>query len=130
MLTGIICIRSTVEPWLQQSYGIEFQEFNSKCPEFLRERSAFEDFIDYGFASLVLTTLRMLPRRSKTYMNRSLAILLVSLTEAELIKYFSTPCIAHRFCKFVLRLCTELTQIRKCVGRSHKRNNISAEYPS
>lgn len=87
---GLVCIKSTVEPGTARELDSKYSELAiTNCPEFLRERSALEDFLDYGlciigndgehkYSELLMKIHEPFTRKFK----------IVSLTEAEIIKYF------------------------------------------
>ena len=110
--SGIVCIRSTVEPGFTERMIDKFPTTTICCsPEFLRERAAADDFINhhellavgtddpYVFEKIV-NAHGHLPKNIKQ----------LSPTEAELLKYFNNSYAALRivFANIFFELCEKL----------------------
>ena len=87
--TGVICIKSTITPGTTQKMIDKYNNDNiCFCPEFLRERCAYEDFISHNKICLVGTTSeKSFSVIKKIHENISEQFKMVSPIEAELTKY-------------------------------------------
>ena len=88
--SGVICIKSTVEPGstlaLSNKYNLEL----CFVPEFLRERQAYLDFIENHDLLAIGSTNKFQQKLIiKAHGNLPKSIKILSPTEAELLKYFS-----------------------------------------
>jgi UDPglucose 6-dehydrogenase len=86
---GVICIKSTITPGTTQKMIDKYQnEHICFCPEFLRERCAYEDFMFHNKICLVGTTSeKAFSVIKKIHENISEHFKMVSPIEAELTKY-------------------------------------------
>lgn len=86
---GIICIKSTITPGTTQSMINKYENKNiCFCPEFLKERCAYEDFMEHNPICLVGTESEKAFDIIKTIHSPiSKTFKMVSPTEAELTKY-------------------------------------------
>jgi len=87
--TGIICIKSTITPGTTQTMIDKYENKNiCFCPEFLKERCAYEDFMEHNPICLVGTESEKAFDIIKTIHSPiSKTFKMVSPTEAELTKY-------------------------------------------
>ena len=87
--SGVICIKSTITPGSTQKMIDKYS--NNKicfCPEFLRERCAYDDFMNNNKICVVGTTnLNAFEIIKKIHLSICPQIKMVSPTEAELTKY-------------------------------------------
>ena len=89
--TGIVCIKSTVPPGTSKSLKQKYKKMRIiNCPEFLRERYAYKDFVNYGLCIIGSDyknnkDIKFVKSLHKPFTKE---FKVVTLTEAELIKYF------------------------------------------
>ena len=85
---GIIAIKSTVEPGttkkLSKKYGINL----NFVPEFLKERSANEDFINHGTLIIGSADEESSEIIKASHLNLPDNVIVMKPTEAEMVKYF------------------------------------------
>ena len=86
---GVICIKSTVVPGTTQKFIEKYSNNNiCFCPEFLKERSAFEDFIHNNPICIIGTNNATVFEVLKSIHSKiSKSFKMVSPVEAELTKY-------------------------------------------
>ena len=88
--SGVVAIKSTVEPGTTDSFSSEFENLNlCFVPEFLRERCAEIDFIENHDLCVIGTSDLNTFNWWKAHGNLPNEIVMVSSVEAELIKYFN-----------------------------------------
>ena len=87
--SGVIAIKSTIEPGFTE-HMIQKYENNNICfvPEFLRERCAKEDFLNYGTLVIGSDNEQILDLVTQSHVDVFSDIKTMSPSEAELVKYF------------------------------------------
>ncbi len=109
---GSVCIKSTIVPGTTQKFRQQFNNLNiSFVPEFLREKTAVEDFL-YNNNVLVIGTTDNIMRDQvvKSHGVLPTHTVQMSATEAELTKYFSNTYKAMRvtFANAFYNLCQSM----------------------
>lgn len=86
---GIVCVKSTIPPGTSKLLKKNYKLLRIvNCPEFLRERYAYKDFINYGLCIIGGENKRDIQIVKKIHRPFTNKFKVVSSTEAELIKYF------------------------------------------
>lgn len=129
---GIVCIKSTVPPGTSYNLKKKYPLLKIvNCPEFLRERSAYKDFINYGLCiigSENRADIAFIKKIHKPFTNK---FKIVSLTEAELIKYYHNTFNALRivFANSFFKVSSSFNaDYNKILNSFCERNNITDEY--
>ena len=130
--SGIVAVKSTVPPGTVDNLGKEFTNLNM-CfvPEFLKERSASEDFINHGTLIVGAQTQEQGDLIYKSHAHLTSNWLMVSPAEAESVKYFHNVFNAVR-----ISFANEMFDICKTVNASYdkvltgaiSRNSYGSDY--
>ena len=128
---GVIAIKSTVEPGTTQKFIENYSQKICFVPEFLKERTAKEDFINHGTLIIGSSDEEIIKVISKSHGNLPEKIFSVMPTEAEMIKYFHNVFNAMRivFANEIYEICKyESINYEKVLLGALERNDYSDSY--
>lgn len=129
---GVIAIKSTIEPGFTDRM-IQKHENNNICfvPEFLRERCAKEDFLNYGTLVVGSENKDIVDLIIKSHADVFSGVKIMSPSEAELVKYFHNTFNAMRvsFANSYYEISQYLNaDYEKVLEGVLSRNDYSADY--
>ena len=128
---GVIAIKSTVEPGTTQKFIENYSQKICFVPEFLKERTAKEDFINHGTLIIGSSDQEIIKIISKSHGNLPEKIFSVMPTEAEMIKYFHNVFNAMRivFANEIYEICKyESINYENVLIGALERNDYSDSY--
>jgi len=129
---GIIAIKTTVIPGFTQQMILKFTKLNlCFVPEFLRERCAFDDFVNNHSLLAVGTHDKWIFHKMiEAHGNYTKEVIMMMPTEAEILKYYSNSLAALRitFSNIFYEICQKLggdyTKIKDAYVLTKKINDL------